>query len=563
MSFLKRTNESEVETMDNEPNAERKARRHAVLMRGVVTPILGLLAVAAIGLGIMNATEWKPSRTITAQTQISGSRYVVTDPGVAGLVDSDVTVKVLSGGSGKVCVAETSAKDAAGWLSGERYVRLTGLDTWETLGTEKAGSAGSASDKSANAAQGDADGVDFKDSDMWHSVTCDTKSVEAESDVKDDSTVLLIDLGEKQDADVSFTWTRKTLPDFATPFYFVGGLLAVGAVLTASVFAMPPHRRRKRVGTGTAGQLEERAQQSEEHAEEVTIREALAGSVSSLIAAFKPSKRGGRRHAASSSASGESFEQPTVIDPSARNLVADASDGAQYDDESVGEETSVISPDELQAYFARLARESGESFGVETTGDGEAADSADAGADAGAGDEPVSESADGSDGPAESAESEEPAGSDETAEVGDAGDSADSADSGESDGTDETDESDETVSEADNAESDDTADGEQSDTIADADETDDDPEADGESGTSDEPDSDESDESESDADESETETEPESETEAESDGESEDADESTQPEQSDEQPSEQSDDETEDGTGEDDTAAEESAEEES
>lgn len=529
--------------MDNEPNAERKARRHAVLMRGVVTPILGLLAVAAIGLGIMNATEWKPSRTITAQTQISGSRYVVTDPGVAGLVDSDVTVKVLSGGSGKVCVAETSAKDAAGWLSGERYVRLTGLDTWETLGTEKAGSVGSASTKSADAAQGDADGVDFKDSDMWHSVTCDTKSVEAESDVKDDSTVLLIDLGEKQDADVSFTWTRKTLPDFATPFYFVGGLLAVGAVLTASVFAMPPHRRRKRVVTGTAGQLEERAQQSEEHAEEVTIREALAGSVSSLIAAFKPSKRGGRRHAASSSASGESFEQPTVIDPSARNLVADASDGAQYDDESVGEETSVISPDELQAYFARLARESGESFGVETTGDGEAADSADSG---------------------------EPDGVDEA------------------DGTDETDEpneTDEIVSEADNAESDDTADGEQSDTVADADadadETDDDSETDRESGTNDESDSDESDESESaadesDVDESETEAEPESETETESDGESEDADESDsesehadestqpeQPEQSDEQPSEQSDDETEDGTGEDDTAAEESAEEES
>ena len=45
MSFLKRTNESEVEAMDNEPNAEKKARRHAVLMRGVVTPILGLLAV--------------------------------------------------------------------------------------------------------------------------------------------------------------------------------------------------------------------------------------------------------------------------------------------------------------------------------------------------------------------------------------------------------------------------------------------------------------------------------------------------------------------------------------
>ena len=77
--------------MDNEPSAEKKARHHARLMRGVVTPILGLLAVASIGLGLMNATEWKPSRTITAQTQVSGSRYVVTDPGVSGLVDDDVS----------------------------------------------------------------------------------------------------------------------------------------------------------------------------------------------------------------------------------------------------------------------------------------------------------------------------------------------------------------------------------------------------------------------------------------------------------------------------------------
>ena len=245
--------------MDNEPNAEKKARRHAVLMRGVVTPILGLLAVAAIGLGIMNATEWKPSRTITAQTQVSGSRYVVTDPGVAGLVDSDVRVKVLSGGSGKVCVAAASAKDAAGWLSGERYVRLTGLDDWQTLGTEKAGA--SAGQNAGTSQDSTVEGVDFKDSDMWHAVTCDTKSVEFESNVKNDSTVLLVDLGEKQNADISFTWTRKTLPDFATPFYFVGGLLAVGAVLTASVFAMPPHRRRHRMVMGTAGQLDEHTDQ--------------------------------------------------------------------------------------------------------------------------------------------------------------------------------------------------------------------------------------------------------------------------------------------------------------
>ena len=361
--------------MHNEPSAEKKARHHARLMRGVVTPILGLLAVASIGLGLMNATEWKPSRTITAQTQVSGSRYVVTDPGVSGLVDDDVKVNVSVGGAEKVCIASTSAKDATGWLSGETYTRLTGLEDWSTLSTVKATGDTSAS---ADAAAEEQTGVDFKDSDMWRAVTCDERNVETEINAKNSSDVLLIDLGKKQNADVSLTWTRKTLPDFAMPFYFVGGLLALGAVLTASVFAMPPHRRRnKRVVSGMAGQLEEQEQQP---IEEVSVKDAVAGSLSGLASAFKPRSRRSRRHAA---ASNDEIAQPTVVDPSARNLVADAAGDTEADDESVGEETSVISADELQAYFARLAQESGESFGMGTQTDAEADSGAGSGADSG------------------------------------------------------------------------------------------------------------------------------------------------------------------------------------
>lgn len=361
--------------MDNEPSAEKKARHHARLMRGVVTPILGLLAVASIGLGLMNATEWKPSRTITAQTQVSGSRYVVTDPGVSGLVDDDVKVNVSVGGAEKVCIASTSAKDATGWLSGETYTRLTGLEDWSTLSTVKATGDTSAS---ADADAEEQTGVDFKDSDMWRAVTCDERNVETEINAKNSSDVLLIDLGKKQNADVSLTWTRKTLPDFAMPFYFVGGLLALGAVLTASVFAMPPHRRRnKRVVSGMAGQLEEQEQQP---IEEVSVKDAVAGSLSGLASAFKPRSRRSRRHAA---ASNDEIAQPTVVDPSARNLVADAAGDTEADDESVGEETSVISADELQAYFARLAQESGESFGMGTQTDAEADSGAGSGADSG------------------------------------------------------------------------------------------------------------------------------------------------------------------------------------
>ncbi len=361
--------------MDNEPSAEKKARHHARLMRGVVTPILGLLAVASIGLGLMNATEWKPSRTITAQTQVSGSRYVVTDPGVSGLVDDDVKVNVSVGGAEKVCIASTSAKDATGWLSGETYTRLTGLEDWSTLSTVKAAGDTSAS---ADAAAEEQTGVDFKDSDMWRAVTCDERNVETEINAKNSSDVLLIDLGKKQNADVSLTWTRKTLPDFAMPFYFVGGLLALGAVLTASVFAMPPHRRRnKRVVSGMAGQLEEQEQQP---IEEVSVKDAVAGSLSGLASAFKPRSRRSRRHAA---ASNDEIAQPTVVDPSARNLVADAAGDTEADDESVGEETSVIAADELQAYFARLSQESGESFGMGTQSDAEADSGAGSGADSG------------------------------------------------------------------------------------------------------------------------------------------------------------------------------------
>lgn len=420
--------------MDNEPSAEKKARHHARLMRGVVTPILGLLAVASIGLGLMNATEWKPSRTITAQTQVSGSRYVVTDPGVSGLVDDDVKVNVSVGGAEKVCIASTSAKDATGWLSGETYTRVTGLQNWSTLSTVKATGDTSAS---ADAAAEEQTGVDFKDSDMWRAVTCDERNVETEINAKNSSDVLLIDLGKKQNADVSLTWTRKTLPDFAMPFYFVGGLLAFGAVLTASVFAMPPHRRRnKRVVSGMAGQLEEQEQQP---IEEVSVKDAVAGSLSGLASAFKPRSRRSRRHAA---VSDDEIAQPTVVDPSARNLVADAAGDTEVDDESVGEETSVISADELQAYFARLAQESGESFGMGTQTDAEA----DSGADSGT--ENTTEETE-AEAASESADSESAESDDKVTDETESDESAESAESNETE-SDETDasESDETESDA-------------------------------------------------------------------------------------------------------------------
>ncbi len=78
------------------------------------------------------------------------------------------------------------------------------------------------------------------------------------------------------------------------------------------------------------------------------------------------SARGSARHGRhAGAAKAESGQQgaPTVVDPGARNIVAEHANLAAGDEtvehEAEGETTSVISADELQAYFARLAQEVG------------------------------------------------------------------------------------------------------------------------------------------------------------------------------------------------------------
>ena len=78
------------------PQSKAGPTRHAKIMRGIVTPIFGLLAIACIVLGVLNATIWKPSAQVTASASVTGSQYVVTDPNVLQLVDDRVTISAKS-----------------------------------------------------------------------------------------------------------------------------------------------------------------------------------------------------------------------------------------------------------------------------------------------------------------------------------------------------------------------------------------------------------------------------------------------------------------------------------
>lgn len=246
------------------PEPTNRTSRHAKIMRRIVAPALGLLAVASFALGALNYTVWRPDPKVTASAPSVTQRYIVTDPGVANLGDQKVEVTVQSS-SQSVCVALGEGRDVSGWVAGHPYTRLTGLSDWHNLTVEDAAAAGATSSTPSGAsgssstgnAQDESADVAFDKSDMWIDVKCGSGKLDTTWNVDNGSQVLLIDTQAKTsagtsagtgtpDTTVSLTWVRSKVLDLGTPFTAGGVLLAIAAAAAATVFAMPPHRRRKK-----------------------------------------------------------------------------------------------------------------------------------------------------------------------------------------------------------------------------------------------------------------------------------------------------------------------------
>lgn len=403
--------------------------KRAKVMRGIVAPIFGLLAVLSIVLGVLNATVWKPSSIVSAHTNVYGSRYIVTDPGVLNLVDYRVRISVAALNTRKpICVAVGLAKDVRGWVQGHSVQRITGLDNWSNLSTavmkvDNAGADGGndsvAAQTSANATDSKASkDVDFKDSDLWTNATCQMGLAKlfvnaadfeqagnaADLAIKQESQdntqshashqklpsalrakiarrALIIDLGKNSpEAFVELRWRRHNLPDFATPLYFVGALFILLCGLSASVFAMAPHRRRnKRLVASRTGLISvENVSQ-----EEVKISEALAGTLAGI---FGSTKRKKSKHKGSSGAHarhGVHARTRTAKSQAAVDSSISVKSGLNSSPTAALDETTVISKDDLQSYFARFASESGVAFNGDLAGEAKVAVAGDSSAESG------------------------------------------------------------------------------------------------------------------------------------------------------------------------------------
>lgn len=395
----------------------QRPTKRARFMRGVVAPIFGLLAALSIVLGVLNATVWKPSSIVSAHANVYGSRYIVTDPGVLNLVDYRVKISVAALNSRKpICVAVGLAKDVRGWTKGYSVQRITGLNNWNSLSTDvmqadddaRIDSTKTDDSKASKDASKD---VDFKDSDLWTNATCQMglaklfvnaadfeqagnaadlaikqesqersqeqnnaqsntqngaqsqtshQKLSSELQSKIARRVLIIDLGKNSpEAFVELRWRRHNLPDFATPMYFVGALFILLCGLSASVFAMAPHRRRnKRLVASRTGliSVENNSQ------EEVKFSEALAGTIAGIFGSNKDKKS---KHKVGSGAHGRHgvhARTRTTKSKVAVDSSISVKSGLNSSKTAALDETTVISKDDLQAYFARLASESNSDF---------------------------------------------------------------------------------------------------------------------------------------------------------------------------------------------------------
>lgn len=213
--------------------------------------------------------------------------------------------------------------------------------------------------------------------------------------------VFLIDLGDNsKNAYIEMRWRRHSVPNFATPLYFIGALFIVMAVLSATLFSMAPHKRRnKRFVASRSGALE-----SENKREEVSISEAFAGTFVELFGSRRKKKssgsharhgahaRKGKRNNEISADKQDDLKYSVVIsaDNSSLNSEnngasgasgASGTSGAKKSSENINphdfnDETKVISRDELQSYFARFAQETYEDSNTDFSGEEETGENA-------------------------------------------------------------------------------------------------------------------------------------------------------------------------------------------
>lgn len=308
----------------------RASSKRVAIMRGVITPLFGVIAVISLIFGILNSTLWKPQHDISASTTQVSTQYLATIPGILQLVDDSVTVDVKAEDpSTELCMEVSNQNDVSSWLDGTAYTQVSGMESWSALQTQQAKTG------EADTAEG-ADSLSFKDSDLWTQATCDTGEISVDSLTYNPQDALIVvsdpeNPGMSDSAAKPYTltlrWHRDSAPNYAMPFYAVALLFALLAVLAATVFS------REHAGRRVAGE------------DEVPLWEQTAVMMRLRHKSFT-SHRGDAQSAASADEGNHTVSSVDVND----------GQGVEIKDE-LGEITASYSVQDFRDYFNQLQNE--------------------------------------------------------------------------------------------------------------------------------------------------------------------------------------------------------------
>lgn len=367
------------------------------VMRVFIAPLCIALAVAACVMAVLNLTIFKPSK-VSAATATTSSTYVVTNPGVANMVDDEVLItatiketaaqraKAVTGDENAdkrtVCVAVGRSTDVDAWMKaqGVAYTVVSGLKSWSQLSTQTVA-------KSGQAAK---DAVDMGESDLWSQVNCAERTATLRlTGAQGNQRVVMY--SPSSISSIRLQWMRSTLPNTSAPWFSASAVLAVLAILSFTWLAgddpFGSQRRKKAreeaaaaaAAAGQTGAAQEGVPgidtpyvpYQKKSTSGITHRTRKQGVFGKLFESKKNQSTDQNRASSepSVSAENEQTNKPIIVDPSSVNLVASTGAGANDTAWSpavinrpaasaVGEDTQTnLSGEELLEYFARLAIE--------------------------------------------------------------------------------------------------------------------------------------------------------------------------------------------------------------
>lgn len=188
----------------------------------------------------------------------SEGRYVMTAPGVLGQISDTVTVEARSSADTDVSLAVARVYDAQGWLANEPYLEITGVDTWESLGSRVVSPANTengenadadaeaeepANNEDAEVADGEEQpaGPALESSDMWFEAVTGTGSIQVELTSVADPIVIIAGSTNPDGAPaVNLTWEREVPTPLMMPGIIVGAIIMLAGVIVLVMTARRP-----------------------------------------------------------------------------------------------------------------------------------------------------------------------------------------------------------------------------------------------------------------------------------------------------------------------------------